>query len=119
MDHETAVKTGATERYLLGELTGEDRDRFEEHYFMCPECAEDVGRLPFSPQCEGGLSPGSFRTRPHAGVLFSAGSYGFRRAECGVVGVRGYGLLKARPDMKQALAEARAPQFVQDVPVLG
>src|SRR4051794_30464986 len=45
MDHETAIKTNATERYFLGELTGDDRDRFEEHYFMCPECTEDLRAL--------------------------------------------------------------------------
>ena len=35
-----------------------------------------------------------------------------------VLGV-GYWLLKVRPAIRQELAEARAPQFVQDVPVLG
>src|SRR5947207_15968254 len=45
MDHETALRTSATERYFLGELTGQDRDGFEEHFFMCPECAEDLRAL--------------------------------------------------------------------------
>jgi hypothetical protein len=31
-----------TERYLLNELDSESRDRFEEHFFDCPECAFDV-----------------------------------------------------------------------------
>jgi hypothetical protein len=42
MDHSQAVSTMATERYLLGEMTERERDAFEEHYFDCAECAEDV-----------------------------------------------------------------------------
>jgi anti-sigma factor RsiW len=42
MDHQTATTTQAVERYLLGELAGQDRDDFEEHYFSCAECAEAV-----------------------------------------------------------------------------
>lgn len=33
---------GATEKYLLGELRGRDREEFEEHFFECSECAADV-----------------------------------------------------------------------------
>ena len=42
MEHAEATETMAAERYLLGEMTPEDRDAFEEHYFGCPECAADV-----------------------------------------------------------------------------
>ena len=42
MRHDQAVTTMAAERYLLDELTEAERDAFEEHYFTCPECAEDV-----------------------------------------------------------------------------
>ena len=42
MDHEKAVQLGATERYLLGEFSSEEREAFEEHYFECAECAGDV-----------------------------------------------------------------------------
>lgn len=42
MEHTEAVETLACERYLLDELTPEDRDAFEEHYFGCAECAADV-----------------------------------------------------------------------------
>lgn len=42
MEHDEVVQTMSTERYLLGELTAEDRDRFEEHLFSCAECAMDV-----------------------------------------------------------------------------
>jgi hypothetical protein len=42
MDHQEAVNTLASERYLLGEMTDAERDSFEEHYFSCAECTEDL-----------------------------------------------------------------------------
>src|SRR5215467_6648442 len=42
MDHNDVVRQKLTERYLLNELEGEQRDEFEEHYFECPECALDI-----------------------------------------------------------------------------
>ncbi|MGA8085858.1 MAG: zf-HC2 domain-containing protein [Terracidiphilus sp.] len=42
MDHNEATQQMAAERYLLGELTPELRDAFEEHAFDCPECAVDL-----------------------------------------------------------------------------
>jgi hypothetical protein len=42
MDHNEAIRNMNAERYLLGELTADERDQFEEHYFGCPECAEHV-----------------------------------------------------------------------------
>jgi hypothetical protein len=42
MDHLQAMNTLAPERYLLGEMTEDERLEFEEHYFSCAECADDV-----------------------------------------------------------------------------
>ena len=42
MGHDEAVRTLATERYLLGELAPELRDQFEEHLFDCQTCAFDL-----------------------------------------------------------------------------
>ena len=42
MDHSEAVEQMIVERYLLGELTPDARDAFEEHAFDCPECALDL-----------------------------------------------------------------------------
>jgi Putative zinc-finger len=39
MDHNQAVQSQACEKYLLGELSPELRDAYEEHYFSCSECA--------------------------------------------------------------------------------
>jgi hypothetical protein len=42
MNHKDANEEMAVERYLLGELTGASRDRFEEHLFDCAECTADL-----------------------------------------------------------------------------
>lgn len=42
MDHETAIRLQAAERYVSGELPETERDQFEEHFFECAICAEEV-----------------------------------------------------------------------------
>jgi hypothetical protein len=42
MNHSEAVRLGAAERYLLGELPSDVREQFEDHYFSCIECAQEV-----------------------------------------------------------------------------
>lgn len=42
MNHQDALREMSVERYLLGELTGEPRDLFEEHLFDCQECTADL-----------------------------------------------------------------------------
>jgi len=42
MDHSEAIRIGAAERYLLGELSPDLREQYEEHFFGCMECAQDV-----------------------------------------------------------------------------
>src|SRR5690349_8986585 len=42
MDHRQAIQIHAAERYLLEELSPDERDGFEAHYFDCRECADEV-----------------------------------------------------------------------------
>jgi hypothetical protein len=42
MDHETAVQLQAAERYVLDEFSPEERADFEEHFFGCARCADEV-----------------------------------------------------------------------------
>jgi anti-sigma factor RsiW len=42
MDHNEAVRLLAAEKYLLGELPNLRREEYEEHYFDCADCAEDI-----------------------------------------------------------------------------
>ncbi len=121
MDHETAVQLKATERYFLGELTGADREGFEEHFFCCPECAEDVKAMTvFAANAKAvfrdqGAPPGV----PAGAFLFNRALWLSAALNVALLAGLGYTLLKFAPQEKRELAEARAPQFVQDVPVLG
>ena len=42
MEHAEAIDTGAAERYALGEMKENERDQYEEHFFDCPDCADEV-----------------------------------------------------------------------------
>ncbi|MGC2232538.1 MAG: zf-HC2 domain-containing protein, partial [Candidatus Acidiferrum sp.] len=42
MDHTEAVRLQAAEKYLLGELPKAQREEYEEHYFDCPACADEL-----------------------------------------------------------------------------
>ncbi|MBV9156614.1 MAG: zf-HC2 domain-containing protein [Acidobacteriaceae bacterium] len=44
MDHKLAEQKHAVDRYILNELTLEERREFEEHLFDCPACADEVRR---------------------------------------------------------------------------
>ena len=116
MDHQTSIRLKAAEGYFLGELAGDDRDAFEEHFFMCPECAADVRAL----QVFAANAKAVFREQSvPAGVLKSNRFFWVSAAlNCGLMLGLGYTLLHVTPAVRHELAEARAPQFVQDVPVL-
>lgn len=42
MDHDLAIKNKAAERYLLGELNETEMEEYEEHFFSCTICAQEV-----------------------------------------------------------------------------
>ena len=42
MNHDEAIRIKGTEQYLLNELSPELREQFEEHFFECSECANDL-----------------------------------------------------------------------------
>jgi hypothetical protein len=42
MDHDEAVRLQAAEKYLLGQLPKEQHAAYEEHYFDCAVCAEEI-----------------------------------------------------------------------------
>lgn len=42
IDHEQAIKTMMAERYLLGELSENERDAYEAHLFDCQVCFDQV-----------------------------------------------------------------------------
>jgi hypothetical protein len=120
MDHETAVQTKATERYFLGELTGADREGFEEHFFMCPECAEDVRAMTvFAANAKAVFREEAAPPIVQSAFLSARALWLSAALNVALLSGLGYTLLKLAPQVRQELAQARAPQFVQDVPVLG
>jgi hypothetical protein len=42
MNHHEALRGEAVEKYLLDELSPQERDEFEEHFFDCSDCAADL-----------------------------------------------------------------------------
>jgi hypothetical protein len=42
MEHDEAIRSRAAERYVARELTPTEEEAFEQHYFDCPQCAEEV-----------------------------------------------------------------------------
>lgn len=42
MEHDEAVRSRAAERYVSRELSPAEQNAFEEHFFDCRECADDV-----------------------------------------------------------------------------
>lgn len=42
MNHESAINSEAAERYMLAEMTEAEREEFEDHYFDCTVCTDNV-----------------------------------------------------------------------------
>jgi hypothetical protein len=42
MEHSEAVRLQAAEKYVLGRLPKEQHAAYEEHYFECPACAQEI-----------------------------------------------------------------------------
>jgi hypothetical protein len=57
-DHTGYARDHAAERYLLGDMTEADRERYEEHFFSCADCADDVRKTArFLEDARGVLAP--------------------------------------------------------------
>ena len=67
MTHQQAVSTMAVERYLLEEMPEIERYAFEEHFFACADCTEEVrtAELMRAATAEAGRAqPIAFKPRP-------------------------------------------------------
>ncbi len=110
MTHEEAVRTQAVERYLLRELSDSDRDAFEEHYFSCPECAEEVrAGAVFTASARALLAEQAPRV---AASRFGWLGWRLPVAAAGIMLLApiGYLLLVFIPGLRSELARLRAPQ---------
>src|SRR5205823_7213506 len=108
MDHKEAVETMAAQRYVLDEMTPEDQDAFEEHFFGCAECAADIkdsetiaDTLRSEKNVVKKFSPRQSQTR----WLAIAASFA-------LVAVLGYQNLPTIPGLRRETAVARSPRLV-------
>jgi hypothetical protein len=69
MDHRQAVQSMAAERYLLEEMSELERHAFEDHFFSCAECADEVraGAM-LRAGIKEGLTPAAVESKPIAFV---------------------------------------------------
>jgi hypothetical protein len=113
--HQQALDAQAAERYLLDEMSEIERYQFEEHYFDCPECAEEMRVMSIlRQQAEPRLSPAAAAAPPPAHVPSRAAwrpSSFVPLAAAAVLGVAlGYQALFVIPSLRQSAgARALAP----------
>jgi hypothetical protein len=113
MTHEDAARTGAAEKYLLNELAPEERERFEEHYFGCPECAAEVKLgVIFSANARAVFSEEAGRPATHrpAAPLLVRGLLGWRRPAFGLAFALAGLLLIVNVVLLVQIARLRTPQ---------
>jgi hypothetical protein len=123
MEHLEAIQLKAAERYLLGELSGDLREQFEDHFFSCIECAQDVeagaifvdgarqilGRESAQPEAAV-RRPAKPESRGWFGALLRPAFAGPALAVLLVFAVYQNAVLI--PRMKSAIEQARTPQLV-------
>lgn len=123
MNHQQAIDEHATERYLLREMTAEERRAFEEHYLDCAECLEAVtfgvefleaGHDVVHEQAQEIVNPpvpsGRSRFLPAiSGWLRPVPALAFALVLCSVIGYQGFQIhdLKNQKEAKVARPEIR------------
>lgn len=127
MDHQEAIRIKAAERYVLGELGGELREQYEEHYFTCPECSSELrsaaafatmARDVFSAETAG--LPATSPREPRA-VFFAF----FLRPAMAMAAivllalVVGYQNLRVIPRLRTAVSQSDAPVALTSFSLIG
>jgi hypothetical protein len=129
MDHHEATRTRAVERYLLGEMTAQERGDFEQHYFGCPDCAADLrittefldaARRELKRDLEAGDLTGG--TGPPQGrKSFSMLYWRGALAGCAIalLGVVGYQNAVVYPRLKGEIAQLNRPSILSPLFLVG
>jgi hypothetical protein len=112
MNHEDAVKSMATERYTLDEMEPAERDAFEEHFFECSFCADDV--IDSAKFAAGVRSDGRVPVQPPMPVPMPRRSNWLAIAASVFAVGLGYQSFWVVPHLKAALAQI-APAFLGEV----
>lgn len=127
MDHETATRSHAAERYILGDLPFEERDAFEEHFSDCSRCMNDVTSLDaFAANAQAEFQ--SQNRLPHARPRLLLAAL-FPRLTSAIafsgtlnlvlVAIIGYGALRFLPSMRTLMKESGDPRPAQILVVYG
>jgi len=123
MEHIEANQTLAVERYLLGDMAAAELEQFEEHLFLCPECAESIKtgavfvenaravcKEPAA-EAEGEPSRRIIKWKqPPWWKRFRTPSFAPALAALALLCVAGYQQLVVIPGLRTQLAEITAPQ---------
>jgi hypothetical protein len=121
MDHTEAVKGGFVEQYLLGDLKPAQRDQFEEHFFDCPICAEDVRTGAVFVDNARSVLRSEEATQPARGY-FSSFGVPFQSAAFGAVAmlaILSYQNIVTIPHLKAGSAGVRIPEVLPAVSLVG
>lgn len=121
MDHSEAKNMGAVEKYLLGELSEEESASYEEHFFECRECAEEVKSaaafvenarevLADAPATAAAAPATRTEAKPGWLSVFWPVPSGALAAAALLAAFTGYHALVVVPGLESELATARAPQ---------
>ena len=125
MTHHEAIEQMAVEHYLLGELSGEARDRFEDHLFDCQECTADLKQGVLfleganvelkaearSQKAAASLSQPSKQSKFRPAWLWGPWALGPALAAC--LGVIVYQSAVLVPSLKTEIAESQAPAVLE------
>lgn len=133
MEHDDAIRTQAAERYLLGEMSPDEREVYEDHYFSCEACGNELSAtVAFVDNARaalaqaGGLSTSDRADRSRMAEtsegwwlrLFAAPQRLVPVLSVAVVvlvAVVGYQRLSVIPELREQLAGRDAPQAVPTV----
>jgi hypothetical protein len=127
MDHDTAIRSQAAERYLLGELPSTERDEFEEHLSDCSRCMQDVGTLDiFAANAAAEFGTRRIETAsparnwwrrlipPATPALAVSGALNLL-----LVVLLGYGAVRVLPSLEKRISNFEAPRAIQTFAVHG
>ena len=123
MNHEDAIREMAVEKYILGELTGDSRNVFEEHLFDCQLCAADLQsgitlleetRRELAASMREGTAPARWSFLP---AWLSPMWLVPALAACLVL--IAYQSVVVVPGMRKELAEAKAPEVLNSLALTG
>jgi hypothetical protein len=123
MDHKTAIKTQASEKYVLGQLTGAERDDFEEHMADCTFCLDEIATIDmFAANARAVFGDQAARTRtdekktgwldwlrsrPIPTLAFSGG------LNLALAGLLGYSVIRVVPQLETQLARYETPAVTE------